>query len=153
LRALREALIDEPILASNMGLNLQRLNAQIAPHRAVTYVPMTARWLALAACATVVLGVAIFFAGARLAPYHTLTAPAVTEAAAPAGADLIRVAVGAGVDARALTGIAADPDVRVLSGPSEHGVATLSVPHAHAREVMARLSADPRLRFVAAVAH
>jgi len=60
--------------------------------------------------------------------------------------------VATGVDAATLSAIAADPDVRVLNGPSEHGVATLAVPHAHARQVLARLSADPRLRFVAAVA-
>jgi len=39
----------------------------------------------------------------------------------------------------------------VLSGPSEHGVATLAVPHARAQQIIARLSADPRLRFVAPV--
>jgi len=68
-----------------------------------------------------------------------------------ADADLVRVDVAAGVDAAALLQLAADPQVRVLSAPSEHGVATLAVPHAHAQQIIARLNADPRLRFVAQV--
>src|SRR5512144_3441627 len=51
LHALREALVDEPTLASDMGSNLQRLRAQMGPNRAVAYVPMSARWLSVAAAA------------------------------------------------------------------------------------------------------
>jgi hypothetical protein len=150
LHALREALVDEPTLASNMGSNLQRLRAQMGPQSAVTYVPMTTRWLAIAATAVVALGAATFYAGTRVGPYQTLTAAAALDPV-PADADIIRVDVVAGVDAPALAQLAGDPQARVIDGPSEHGVATLAVPHAHAQQVIARLSADPRLRFVAPV--
>jgi len=148
--ALREALVDEPTLASDMGLNLQRLRTQIGPRRAVAYLPVSTRWLALAACAIVALGVSTFYAGTRVGPYRTLTSSA--PLAVAADAELIRVDVVDGVDAAVLAQLAGDADVRVLSGPSEHGVATLAVPHGHAQQVMARLNADPRLRFVAPVA-
>ena len=150
LHALREALIDEPTLASDMGSNLQRLRAQMGPSRAIAYMPMTARWLAIAASAIVTLGAATFYAGTRVGPYQTLTATAAIEPVA-ADADLVRVDVAAGVDAAALMQLAGDAQVRVINGPSEHGVATLAVPHAHTQQIIARLSADPRLRFVAQV--
>lgn len=150
LHALRDALVDEPMLAPNMGSNLQRLRAQMGPQRALAYVPMTTRWLAIAATAVVALGAATFYAGTRVGPYQTLTSAAALDPVA-ADADIIRVDVVAGVDATALAQLAGDPQVRVLDGPSEHGVATLAVPHAHARQVIARLNADPRLRFVAPV--
>lgn len=150
LHALREALIDEPTLASNMGSNLQRLRAQMGPGRPVAYVPMSARWLSIAAAAVVALGAATFYAGTRVGPYETLTSTAALDPASP-DADIVRVDVVAGVDAAMLAQLAGDPQVRVLNGPSEHGVATLAVPHAHAQQVIARLSADPRLRFVTPV--
>jgi len=150
LHALREALIDEPTLASDMGSNLQRLRAQMGPSRAVAYMPMTTRWLAIAASAIVTLGAVTFYAGTRVAPYQTLTSTAALEPVA-ADADLVRVDVAAGVDAAALVQLAGDSQVSVLSGPSEHGVATLAVPHARTQQIIARLSADPRLRFVAQV--
>ena len=150
LHAIREALVDESTLASDMGSNLQRLRAQMGPTNAIAYMPMTARWLAIAASAIVSLGAVTFYAGTRVGPYQTLTATAASEPVA-ADADLVRVDVAAGVDAAALLQLAADAQVRVLSGPSEHGVATLAVPHARAQQIIARLSADPRLRFVAPV--
>ena len=150
LHALREALIDEPTLASDMGSNLQRLRAQMGPSRAVAYMPMTARWLAIAASAIITLGAVTFYAGTRVGPYQTLTATAALDPVS-ADADLVRVDVAPGVDAGALMQLAGDAQVRVLSGPSEHGVATLAVPRAHTQEIMARLNADPRLRFVAQV--
>ena len=150
LHALREALVDESTLASDMGSNLQRLRAQMGPTRAIAYMPMTARWLAIAASAIVTLGAVTFYAGTRVGPYQTLTATAASEPVA-ADADLVRVDVAAGVDAAALMQLTGDAQVRVLSGPSEHGVATLAVPHARAQQIIARLSADPRLRFVAPV--
>ena len=150
LHALREALVDESTLASDMGSNLQRLRAQMGPTNAIAYMPMTARWLAIAASAIVSLGAVTFYAGTRVGPYQTLTATAAPEPVA-ADADLVRVDVAAGVDAAALMQLTGDAQVRVLSGPSEHGVATLAVPHARAQQIIARLSADPRLRFVAPV--
>jgi len=150
LHALREALIDEPTLASDMGSNLQRLRAQMGPSRAIAYMPMTARWLAAAACAIVALGAGTFYAGTRVGPYQTLTATAAPDPVS-VDTDLIRVDVAAGVDAAALLQLTGDAQVRVLNGPSEHGVATLAVPHAHTQQVVVRLSADPRLRFVAPV--
>ena len=133
-----------------MGSNLQRLRAQMGPSRAIAYLPMTTRWLAIAASAIVTLGAVTFYAGTRVAPYQTLTSTAALEPVA-ADADLVRVDVAAGVDAAALMQLAGDAQVRVLSGPSEHGVATLAVPHARTQQIIARLSADPRLRFVAQV--
>jgi hypothetical protein len=150
LHAIREALVDESTLASDMGSNLQRLRAQMGPTNAIAYMPMTARWLAIAASAIVSLGAVTFYAGTRVGPYQTLTATAAPEPVA-ADADLVRVDVAAGVDAAALMQLTGDAQVRVLSGPSEHGVATLAVPHARAQQIIARLSADPRLRFVAPV--
>jgi hypothetical protein len=150
LHALREALIDEPTLASDMGSNLQRLRAQMGPSRAIAYMPMTTRWLAIAASAIVTLGAATFYAGTRVGPYQTLTATPAPEPVA-VDTDLVRVDVAAGVDAAALLQLTGDAQVRVLNGPSEHGVATLAVPHAHTQQIIARLSADPRLRFVAPV--
>jgi len=150
LHAIREALVDESTLASDMGSNLQRLRAQMGPTNAIAYMPMTARWLAIAASAIVSLGAVTFYAGTRVGPYQTLTATAAPEPVA-ADADLVRVDVAAGVDAAALMQLAGDAQVRVLSGPSEHGVATLAVPHARTQQIIARLSADPRLRFVAQV--
>ena len=150
LHALHEALIDESTLASDMGSNLQRLRAQMGPSDAITYMPMTARWLAIAASAVVALGAATFYAGTRVGPYQTLTATSAPDPVS-ADADLVRVDVAAGVDAAALLQLAGDAQVRVLNGPSEHGVATLAVPHARTQQLIARLSADPRLRFVAQV--
>ena len=150
LHALREALVDEPTLASNMGSNLQRLRAQMGPQSAIAYVPMTTRWLAIAATAVIALGAATFYAGTRVGPYQTLTSAAGFDPVS-ADADIIRVDVVAGVDATALAQLTGDAQVRILNGPSEHGVATLAVPHAHAQQVIARLSADSRLRFVAPV--
>ena len=150
LHALREALIDEPTLASDMGSNLQRLRAQMEPSHAIAYMPMTARWLAVAASAIVTLGAVTFYVGTRVGPYQTLTSTAALDPVS-ADADLVRVDVAPGVDASALVQLAGDAQVRVLNGPSEHGVATLVVPHARTQQVMARLNADPRLRFVAQV--
>jgi hypothetical protein len=125
LHAIREALVDESTLASDMGSNLQRLRAQMGPTNAIAYMPMTARWLAIAASAIVSLGAVTFYAGTRVGPYQTLTATAAPEPVA-ADADLVRVDVAAGVDAAALMQLTGDAQVRVLSGPSEHGVATLA---------------------------
>lgn len=150
LHVLREALIDEPTLASDMGSNLQRLRAQMGPNSAIAYMPMTKRWLAIAASAIVSLGAATFYAGTRVGPYQTLTATATLDPVS-ADADLVRVDVAPGVDPTVLVQLAGDPQVRVLDGPSAHGVATLVVPRAHTQQIIARLSADPRLRFVAQV--
>jgi len=150
LHALRDAVVDEPMLAPNMGSNLQRLRAQMGARRAVMYLPMSPRWLAMAASAILALGVATFYAGTRVGPYRTLTSSAPAEAV-PADFDLIRVDVVAGVDAAQLSLLAGDPDVRIVHGPSERGVATVAVPRAHAQQVIARLNADSHLRFVAPV--
>ena len=148
LRVLREVLANDATLATNMALNLGRLQGRLGPSRIA--VRLTTRWLAAAALMVLAVGATTFFAGVRLGSYHTLTAPATAESV-PADAELIRVDVVAGVDAEALVRLAGDPQVRVLHGPSEHGVATLAVPRAHAQQITARLSADPRLRFVAPV--
>ena len=111
---------------------------------------MPAGWLALAVLLILALGVVTFFAGARVGSYHTLSAPE-PAFSIPADAELVRVAVVPGIDATALTQLAGDPQVRVLRGPSERGVATLAVPRARAQQIIARLSVDPRLRFVAPV--
>jgi hypothetical protein len=148
LRVLREVLADDPTLATNMVLNLGRLQSRLGPSRIA--VPLTARWLAAAALVILAIGAVTFFAGMRLGSYHTLTAPSAAESV-PMDAELIRVDVVAGVDAAALLRLAGDPQARVLHGPSEHGVATLAVPRDHAQQITARLSADPRLRFVAPV--
>jgi len=148
LRALRDTLTDDPTLTTNVTLNWRRLQARMGSSHMITYVPMTTHWLAIAALAFLALGVATFYAGARLGPYHTLTAP---DPSVPADVELVRVDVVASVDAAALARLADDPEVHVLRGPSDHGVATLAVPRAHAQQVIKRLSADPRLRFVAPV--
>ena len=150
LHALRDALADEPMLAPNMGANLQRLRVQLGARRPVMYLPMNARWLALAASAIFALGIATFYAGTRVGPYRTLTASAPADSV-PADFDLIRVDVVPGVDAALLSSLTGDADVRIVHAPSERGVATLAVPRAHAPQVIARLNADSHLRFVAPV--
>ena len=148
LRALRDVLANDPTLATNMALNLTRLQSQMGPAPTAPVVRMTLQRLALAALVMLALGLTMFFAGMRVGSYHTLTA---SSDYAPADAELIRVNVDAGVDAATLLRLAADPQARVVNGPSKHGVATLVVPRAHAQQVMARLRADPQLRFVAPV--
>jgi len=146
LRAMREAVADDSTLAPNMALNLQRLHARLGARRAL---PIAPRWLALAALLILAFGTAAFFAGMRMGTYHTLTAA--SGDSVPADFELVRVDVVAGVDAAALARVAGDAQVRVLHEPSQYGVATLAVPRARAPQIMARLSADPRLRFVAPV--
>jgi len=151
LRVLRAALADEPILATNMQVNLRRLNARIDPppsRRRPWFAPFA---LAAAALMVVATGIGLFFAGERAGRFHTLTAPAELPPV-PADAVLYRVDVAAGVDAAQLAALAGVPGARVLQGPSERGVALLAVPGADAESMLARLHADPRLRFVTAVA-
>lgn len=149
LRALRGALADEPIMATNMALNLRRLCARIdppAPRRRPWFNPFA---LAAAALLVVAGGLGIFAAGERAGRYHTLTTPADLPAVA-ADAVLFRVTVAAGTDAGALTTLAGD-GARVLQGPDAYGVALLAVPRAGAGDAVARLQADPRLRFITPV--
>lgn len=146
LRALRSLLTDDPMLAPNMALNLRRMHASIDGRQ---HERVKVRWLALAALVVLAIGTATFFAGMRLATYRTLTVGA--HDIVPADDQLLRVDVAAGVDAAMLMQIANDSDVRVLHGPSGYGVATLAVPKAHASQIVARLNADPRLRFVTEV--
>lgn len=146
LRALRGALTDEPMLAPNVALNLQRVHSRIG-HRGTLRVKV--RWLALAAFVILAIGAATFFAGMRWGTYRTLTIG--TQESVPADDLLLRVDVAANVDAPTLMRIADDRDVRVLRGPSRYGVATLAVPRMHASQIVARLNADPRLRFVTEV--
>jgi len=146
LRALRAALADDPALATDMAPNLRRLHARIDRRSAM---PLSAQWLALAALVILAISVTTFVAGMRFGSYHTLTA--VAQDSVPPGAELVRVDAASGIDAAALERIADDAQVRVLRGPSRYGVATLAVPRAHMAQVIARLSADPRLRFVAPV--
>ena len=150
LHALSDALVDEPMLAPNMGANLQRLRVQMGARRPVMYLPMSARWLAMAASAILALGVATFYAGTRVSPYRTLTSAAPADAV-PANFDLIRVDVVPGVDAAQLSSLTGDADARIVHGPSERGVATVAVPRAHTQQVISRLNADSHLRFVAPV--
>jgi len=149
IRALRTAIADEPILATNMQMNLRRLYARMDPparRRPVWFMPLS---YAAAALLTVSAGMGIFFAGERAGSYVTLTNP--SSLAAPADSVIYRVDVVAGVDAGELAALTGVAGVRVLEGPSERGVATLAVPGADAERVLAKLHADPRLRFVTAV--
>ncbi|HZP65486.1 MAG TPA: hypothetical protein VFB32_04195 [Rudaea sp.] len=148
LRALREAIVDDTTLATDMAVNLRALQTRLdAP---VGAKPNRLRWFACAAALLLALGGSTFFAGLRVGTYHTLSTPAATPLV-PADFELIRVDVARNVDATLLLSLAGDPQARVLLGPSEHGVATLVVPRDHAAVVMARLNRDPRLRFVAPV--
>jgi hypothetical protein len=154
LRVLRAALSDEPIMATNMAMNLRRLVARIeptrivpAPRRHTWFVPLSMAAAALMAVAT---GLGLFVAGERAGQFHVLTNAA--ELPPLAASDVLyRVDVAAGVDAAELAALTGAPNVRVLQGPSERGVALLAVPGADAEHVLARLQADPRLRFVTAV--
>lgn len=150
LRALRAALADEPILATNMSMNLRRLHARIdpEPRRRPAWVMPT--WFAAAASLLVVAGLGLFMAGERSANYVLLTKPQAVPAV-PADYVLYRVDVADGVDAAALAALAGIPEARILQAPSAHGVALLAVPDASSAEVLARLRADPRLRFVTVV--
>ena len=148
LRALRGALEDEPMLAPNMAANLRRMHARIEHPQALR---VKTRWLALAAFVILATGAATFFVGMRWGTYRTLTADAGNAASVPLDAELLRVDVASDVDAATLVRISEDRDVRVLRGPSQYGVATLAVPRARAPQIIARLNADPRLRFVTEV--
>jgi hypothetical protein len=150
LRALREVLSDDPLFASNVAVNLRHLDARLGRSAATPAERTAPRWLALAALLALALGVGTFFAGERAARYETLTAPQPLPAT-PLDASLLRVDVVPGMDAAELALLAGDPGVRVLRGPSGHGVATLAVPRGHEQQVTARLRADPRLRFIAPV--
>lgn len=148
LRALRSALADEPIMATNMAMNLRRLHAQIEPQpraRRTWFVPLTMAATTLFAIAT---GFGLFMAGERAERFHVLTTP---EELPPVSADniLYRVDVASGVDVAQLSAMAG-AGVRVLQGPSENGVALLAVPKADSERVLARLKADSRLRFITA---
>jgi hypothetical protein len=151
LRVLRAALADEPILSTNMALGMGRLHDRLGfaapPRRRVA-----PAWLAVAAVMIVAIGAGLFLAGENVGRYRTLSDPA-PQTAVAADVDLIRVDVVAGVDAAALAALTGEPQARVLQGPSAHGVATLSVPHARADATLARLRADPRLRYAAVVPH
>jgi len=150
LRVLHSAVADEPIMATNMAMNLRRLYARLDPPR-----PRRPRWfmpLSFAAAAMLLVagGLGLFMAGERAGRYVTLTTPHELPAT-PADAVLYRVDVAAGVDAAQLAALTGSSGVHVLEGPSERGVALLSVPAADADRVLATLRADSRLRFVTAV--
>ena len=150
LRVLHAAVADEPIMATNMAMNLRRLYARLDPPR-----PQRPRWflpLGWAAAALLMLagGLGLFMAGERAGRFHTLSNPA-TLPATPADVVLYRVDVDSGVDATQLAALTGNSAARVLQGPSERGVALLSVPAADADRVLATLRADSRLRFVTAV--
>lgn len=150
LRVLRAALAEEPILATNMAMNLRRLHAAIDPParaRPRWFVPVT---LAATAVLAVATGFGLYSAGERAGQFHTLTTPARLPAVA-ADEVLYRVTVAPGVDAAQLTALAGASGARMLQAPSEHGVALVAAPAADAARVLARLEADPRLRFVTAV--
>jgi hypothetical protein len=150
LRVLHGAVADEPIMATNMAMNLRRLYARLdppAPRRPRWFMPLS---LAAAALLMVATGLGLFRAGERAGRFHTLTTPAQLPAT-PADSVLYRVNVVAGVDAEQLAQLVGVPGVRVLQGPSEHGVALIAVPGSAAASIEPRLRADPRLRFVAVV--
>ena len=150
LRVLQAAVVDEPILAPNMAMNLRRLRARIdppAPRRAAWFMPLT---FAAAASFLVVAGLGLFMAGERAGRFHTLTTPA--DVAVPSGDNVLyRVDVVDGVDAAALVTLTDAPGARVLQGPSPHGVALIAVPKTSAEHALAKLQGDPRLRFVTTV--
>ena len=151
LRVLRGAVADEPIMATNMAMNLRRLYARLDPPAR----PQRSRWfmplsMAAAALLMVATGLGLFRAGERAGRFVTLTKPAEMPVVS-ADSVLYRVTVAAGVDAAQLAQLAGAPGVRVLQGPSEYGVALIAVPGADAGAVAARLSSDPHLRFVAMV--
>ena len=150
LRVLRGAVADEPIMATNMAMNLRRLYARLDPPA-----PRRSRWLmplsfAAAASLMVAAGLGLFLAGERAGRFVTLTKPTELPVVS-ADSVLYRVNVVAGVDAVQLAQLAGAPGVRVLQGPSERGVALIAVPGADAEAVAARLGSDPHLRFVAMV--
>lgn len=149
LRVLRSALADEPIMSTNMAMNLRRLHARIDPPartRPVWFMPLA---MAASALLVVASGFGLFKAGVREGVYQTLTTPSKLPPVAP-DAVLYRVTVTPGVDAAQLAELAGVPGARVLQGPSEYGVALLAVPGKDAAPVLARLKADPHLRFVTA---
>jgi hypothetical protein len=152
LRVLRGAVADEPIMATNMAMNLRRLYARLDPPAP----PQRPRWfmplsLAAAALLMVATGLGLFRAGERAERFVLLTNPPAEMPVVSADSVLYRVTVAAGVDAAQLAQLAGAPGVRVLQGPSEQGVALIAVPGADAGSVAARLSSDPHLRFVAMV--
>jgi hypothetical protein len=149
LRALHAVVADEPILAPTMALNLRRLTAQLDPApraRPAWFVPLA---LAATAVLAITVGFGLFMAGERAGRFHTLTTPAALPQVS-ADAVMLRVTVADGVDAAQLARLVDAPGARVLQGPSAHGVALVAVPAADATRVLARLQADPRLRFVTA---
>jgi hypothetical protein len=151
LRVLHGAVADEPIMATNMAMNLRRLYARLdppAPRRPRWFVPVS---MAAAALLMVAGGFGLFMAGERAERFHTLTSPPAESFTVPADSVLYRVDVVAGVDAAQLEQLAGAAGVRVLQGPSERGVALIAVPRAEAESVASRLSTDPHLRFVAPV--
>jgi hypothetical protein len=152
LRVLQGAVADEPIMSTNMTMNLRRLYARIDPpaprRRPRWFVPVS---MAAAALLTVAGGFGLFKAGERAERFHTLTSSPAESLPVPANSVLFRVDVVAGVDAAQLTQLAGVAGVSVLQGPSERGVALIAVPRADAESVASRLSSDPRLRFVAQV--
>lgn len=150
LRALRSAIVEEPILAPNMAMNLRRLRARLDPpaarRRPVWFMPLT---YAAAASLLVVAGLGVFRLGEQTGISHTLTSQ--SAVATPVDSVLYRVDVAAGVDANDLVKLTDTPGARVLQGPSPHGVALIAVPSAGAEHALAKLQGDPRLRFVTTV--
>jgi hypothetical protein len=147
LRVLHEAIADEPIMATNMAMNLERIYARLdppAPRRPAWFKPLS---YAAAAALLAAAGLGVFMAGEQAGRFHTLTTPAPVSAV-PADSVLYRVDVVAGVDAAQLAELTGSPGARVLQGPSDRGVALIAVPSADAARVLATLRADPRLRFV-----
>jgi hypothetical protein len=127
LRVLHGAVADEPIMATNMAMNLRRLYARLDPP-----VPRRPRWfvpvsMAAAALLMVAGGFGLFKAGERAERFHTLTSPPAESLPVPANSVLFRVDVVAGVDAVQLTQLAGVAGVSVLQGPSERGVALIAV--------------------------
>jgi hypothetical protein len=122
LRVLRAALGDEPIMATNMMVNLRRLSARLDPPR-----PSTRRWfvpLSLAAAAVLAIagGSALFLAGERAGRFQTLSTPDAVVARVVQGPSEYGVAVvdvpEAGA-AHALALLRADPRLRFVAPVAE----------------------------------
>lgn len=151
LRALREALSKDPILSPNMSSNLRALQARLDGAPKSRAFERTGFWFAATALLILTLGATMLYVGGRAGRYHTLTASQpipVTD-----DVELVRVDVTAGVSADELANIAGDAQVRVVLGPSAHGVATLAVPREQRAQVLARLQRDPRLLFISEIPH
>lgn len=153
LSALRSALEGEPLLAANMSAGLERFRAQFEPAAPARARPAPV-WIALAATLAIALGIGGFLAGERAGRYRTLSdaTPMSTLPLAP-DVELLRVSVVEGVAGAELVRIGADPELRIVDGPSAYGVATLAAPRARSAAIQARLRADPRLRFVGPATH